>query len=110
MDISYRSKKMKKIFDSGKNLQKEYGDLAKKIQLRMTQLSIADTLKDIPRVPPPRCHELSGEYKGALSVDLNHNMRLLFRPDMEEQLLKDDRGLNWGRITRIQIIGVIDTH
>lgn len=110
MEITYRNKKIKKIFDSEKNLQKTYGTLSKNIQVRMAQLKAADCLDDIPRVPPPKCHELSENRKGQLSVDLNHNMRLILKPDYDIPPRRDDGGLDWEQVTKIQIIEVVDTH
>ena len=41
MDIAFRTRKLKKIFDSEKGLKKEYGRLAPTIQLRLAVLKNA---------------------------------------------------------------------
>lgn len=49
--------------------------MAEKLHQRLLELVAADSLGDVPRVPPPRCHELTGDLKGKLAVDLVHPYR-----------------------------------
>jgi hypothetical protein len=55
-------------------------------------------------------HELKGDRKGQLSVDLNHPYRLLFGPGHEPIPVLAVGGLDWTKVTRIKISGVEDTH
>jgi len=41
---------------------------------------------------------------------LNHPYRLLFRPYKTPIPLKPDGGLDWTKVTQIEILGVEDTH
>jgi proteic killer suppression protein len=70
----------------------------------------AVTLDDISRVPPARCHELTANRQGQLSVDLKHPYRLLFIPANDPVPRKVDGGLDWARVTEIEIIEIADTH
>jgi proteic killer suppression protein len=70
----------------------------------------AETLAEISYLPPPRCHELSGNRAGQLSVDLDHPYRLLFRVANEPTPRSDNGELIWGKVTEIEIIGIVDTH
>ena len=81
-----------------------------KLQQRMMELKAAENLTDISRLPPARCHELKGNRKGQLSVDLEHPYRLLFVPADNPIPKKEGGGLDWDRITEIEIIEIIDTH
>jgi proteic killer suppression protein len=110
MEILFTSTKMQKLCSSEKVMLKTLGQVqAKKLQQRLAELKAAETLADIPKGPPPRCHELSGDRQGQLSVDLVHPQRLMFRPEQPVPL-KDDGGLDWSRVTKIEILEITDPH
>jgi proteic killer suppression protein len=76
----------------------------------MMELKAAISLDDISRLPPARCHELTGNRKGQLSVDLEHPYRMLFIPANNPIPEAEDGGLDWPGVTEIEIIGIVDTH
>ena len=76
----------------------------------MMELKAAVSLDDISHLPPARCHELTGNRKGQLSVDLEHPYRLVFIPANNPMLRTADGGLDWSKVTEIEIIGIVDTH
>jgi len=84
--------------------------LTKKLQQRLMELKAAETLEDISRLPPARCHELKGDRKGQLSVDLTHPYRLVLRPDHDPAPGKSDGGLDWTKVTRVLVLEIVDTH
>jgi len=113
LDISFKSKKLGKEFNEGKKLEKVYGShRASKILIRLTELRAASCLYDFwpPKIGPGRCHELTGNRKGQLSVDLDHPYRLIFVPNQEPIPRKSDGGLDWKQVTAIKIIEIEDTH
>ena len=113
MDISFKNTKLKKEFNEGKLLEKVHGRLrAKKICIRMAELRAAVSLHDLghPGQGPGRCHELTGDRRGQLSVDLDHPYRLIFAPDHNPIPRKPDGGLDWKQVTAITIIEIEDTH
>lgn len=57
-----------------------------------------------------RCHELTGDRAGQLSIDLDHPYRLVFRPDHVPPPQRPEGGLDWSQVTAILIIEVVDTH
>ncbi len=61
-------------------------------------------------LPAPRCHELKGNRKGQLSVDLDHPYRLIFKPVEDPIPEKPDGGIDWKKVKSICIVGVEDTH
>ena len=83
---------------------------ARRLQQRMMELKAAISLDDISRLPPARCHELAGNRKGQLSVDLEHPYRLLFIPTNNPLPETTNGGLDWTEVTEIKIIKIIDTH
>ena len=113
MDISFTCTKLKKELNEGKRLEKAHGILqAKKIRVRLAELKAASSLYDFwpPKTGPGRCHELTGDREGQLSVDLDHPYRLIFVPEHDPVPLKPDGGLDWKQVTAIAIVGIEDTH
>lgn len=84
--------------------------LAKKINQRISQLQAADNLEVMKTLPGARCHELTGNYKGCLAVDVSGNYRLIFRPDNDPLPRKEDGGLDWIQVTIIEIQEISDYH
>jgi len=82
---------------------------AKKLQQRLDDLKAAPVL-DAMHGLPGRCHELSHDRAGQLSLDLEHPNRLIFEPANDPIPRKPDGGLEWKGITAVRIIGVVDYH
>jgi proteic killer suppression protein len=57
-----------------------------------------------------RCHELTQNLKGLLAVNLVHPDRLAFRVANNPLPQKADGGLDWSKVTRIEIAGIGDYH
>jgi plasmid maintenance system killer protein len=111
MVVFFQSKKLQKICSSQKEMLKAFGaPRARKLQQRLMELNAADNLSHIARVPPPRCHQLTGNRQGQLSVDLDHPYRLLFIPAHNPIPVKADGGLDWEQVTEIEIVEIADTH
>jgi proteic killer suppression protein len=59
---------------------------------------------------PGRCHELTGNRKGQISIDLEGPYRLLFEVADNPIPQKEDGGLKWSDVHTIRILGIEDTH
>ena len=102
---------MQKTCSKDKEMKKFNGDeLSGKLKQRLMELRAARSLADISYLPPPRCHELSGNKAGHFTVDVKHPYRLLFVPDHNPIPRKTDGGIDRTRITAIEIIDICDTH
>ena len=113
MDIIFSSKKLQKQLSEAKVMVKVHGSRRTALlKVIMTQLRAAPNLGVFapPYSPPNRCHELKGNKKGQLSVDLDHPYRLLFEPINDPLPMRPEGGLDWLKVTAIQIRGVEDTH
>jgi plasmid maintenance system killer protein len=111
MQVFFRSKKLQKICSSAKEIQKAFGAArARKLQQRLLELSAVENLSQISRLPPPRCHEMTGDRQGQLSADLDHPYRLFFIPANDPVPRKGDGGLDWAAVTEIEIIEIEDPH
>lgn len=85
---------------------------AKVMQIVLTSLRAAGNLSVFapPYSPPHRCHELSGNLKGQISLDLAHPYRLLFEVVNDPVPVREAGGLDWTRVTAIRITKVENTH
>ncbi len=110
MDIVFAAQRLEKRCRSYDELVRTFGaQRAKALQRRLDQLRAAENLA-VMRTLPGRCHELTGDRKGTLSVDVDGPYRLLFEPAENPPPLKPDGGLDWQRVTIIRILEVEDTH
>jgi|SRR6478609_2123990 len=82
---------------------------AKLIRRRLDDLRAAPNLH-VMRDLPGRCHELKGNRKHQLSLDLDGPYRLLFKPAHDPLPVKEDGGMDWKRVTAITVLGVENTH
>jgi plasmid maintenance system killer protein len=111
MDITFSSKKMQKLCNSEKEMRSELGERgARVLQTRLTQIRAAASLDELRTLPGARCHELSGDRKGELAVDLVHPKRLTFVPGNDPTPRKPDGGLDWKRVTQVEIVWIGDYH
>lgn len=113
MEFRFAEGKFQKECNSHRLLQRRYGERrARLVANRLAVLAAADSLADLwpPYRGPFRCHELTGDRAGQLSIDLDHPYRLLFRPDHDPPPQREEGGLDWKRVTRLVILGVVDTH
>ncbi len=111
MIISFKKKQDRKTFSSEKALIKAFGqEQARKITQRLAEIQAADNLDVLRTLPQARAHELSGNRKGQISLDVKHPYRFIILPDHEDCPRKEDGGLNWKKITKVKILGIEDTH
>lgn len=111
MEVLFSIRKLQRDCSGEREMIRRWGrPLARKLQQRLMELAAARTLADMSRLPPARCHELTLDRKGQLSVDLAQPYRLIFAPDHDPVPLKPDRGLDWAGVTRVLILEVADTH
>ena len=80
MDIEYANNGMKRVLGDQRLIAKKYGDVARNLINRMSDLRVASSLSDISHLPPPRRHKLTGNYEGCWGIDLSRNKRLIIRP------------------------------
>lgn len=111
MDIVFKTAKLAKECNEEKLLIRKHGPKqGALLKRRLNQLRAFNSLEDLKNLPQLRCHELKGNRKGQLSVDLNHPYRLIFEPANNPLPKKTDGGLDWAKVTEIMIIGIEDTH
>lgn len=110
MDVTFAKAKLQKVCNSDAKLRGEYGHrMAVVIQQRLLDLQEAETLEDF-RTLPGRCHELTGDLKGCLALDLVHPKRLVFKPEHEPPPIDADGRLDWRKVTKVEVVAIGDYH
>ena len=111
MEIAFVNTKVAKELADEQTILRKYGpDNGRRICRRLVQLLSAENLEALRLLPQLRVHELVGDRAGQISVDVKHPRRLLLVPDHAGVPRKPDGGLDWARVTRVKLLGVIDTH
>lgn len=110
MKINFKSKKLEKQLTIAKEMQKTFGQMAKKLNQRMKELKAADNLAVMRTITAAKCHELQQDRKGQIAVTVSGNYRLIFIPDHDPVPGKDDGGMDWLAITVIEVIEIEDYH
>lgn len=111
MEIVFRTKKLRRLCTRDRERVREWGKRrADLIRRRLDQLKAAESLAVLRTFGFGRCHELTGELDGVLSIDLDHPHRLLFEPAHDPRPTKPDGGLDWNLVTAVRILGIGDTH
>ena len=107
MNIYYENKKVEKILEDYATLQKKCGKHFQNIKKRMQQLKAFTSLKEFMYSGFDNPHFEKGPLHGCIGWDINQNVRLLLKLDVEidESLLK-----RMEDIKDIIVIGVVDYH
>lgn len=110
MEISFKTGRLAKECNDFPASRKAHGEQrAKIIRRRLDALRAAVTLEDL-RNTPGRLHELTGDRKGQLSLDLDGPYRLILTPNHDPVPSRTAGGIDWTQITAITILGIEDTH
>jgi proteic killer suppression protein len=110
MNIRFTDKKLEKLVNNFKLLQKAVGSIcAKIIRRRLDDLDAANTLEDM-RYLPGKCHELRENRKGQLAIDVEQPDRLIFVPDHDPVPLTENGALSWTAVNSIKIIEITNYH
>ncbi len=111
MEITFSSRRIAKLCNSAKEMRAKLGDRnAKLLQQRLSEMKAADNLDDLGKLPGARCHELKGDRQGQLAVDLAHPKRLVFEAADNPKPRKPDGGLDWQRVTKVEVLEIVDYH
>lgn len=111
MELYIKSNKLAKMLTSEREIARNYGaDNGRRIGLRLQNIRDAATLEELSKLPQTRVHEMKADRNEQISVDAKHPYRLILVPNHEETPRKSDEGLDWTRITKVQLIEIVDTH
>lgn len=80
MEITYKTKKLKKVCTIASEAEKFYGfQMAEKIHLRIDQITAADRVEDLIKFRIGDCHPLRGSRQNQYAMSLVHPYRLIFK-------------------------------
>lgn len=110
MEITFGSGKLEReCCDSVLRRRRHGEERARRLGRRLDDLRAVESLADMKTLPG-RCHELSGDLKGLLAIDLDGPYRLIFEPAQDPEPVDDTGGLVWSRVTAIRILRIEDYH
>ncbi len=110
MDILFKERKFEKQCNRRDMLVRAHGERrAQLIRARLDALRASVNLEDMRHVAG-RLHELKGNRKGQLSLDLDHPYRLILIPNHDPMPSSGSGGVDWSRVTAVKILGIEDTH
>lgn len=76
----------------------------------LDDVSDMPTLAGMRKLPQHRCHELTEDRKGQLGANAQHPKRIIFRPFHSPIPRKEDGGLDWDKVTAVEILEIEDYH
>lgn len=111
LEVSFTSGQMAKTCSTAALMQRKWGALrAKKMHLRLGQMTAAANLAELMTLPQARCHQLGADRDEQFSLDLDGPYRLIVEVDHDPVPRRDDGGVDLDRVTRLIVIEVADTH
>jgi proteic killer suppression protein len=109
VDLTFETSRVQRFFESEKELRRAHGDrCAKKIMARLADLRAAGALEEFRRLPG-RCHELDGDRRGQLALEVEGGKRLIFAPTASD-VHREDGGLDWRLVEAVRVIEVVEYH
>jgi proteic killer suppression protein len=106
MKLDFKSRKLEKSVVTLSAIGANYGTRAKLVNQRKNELQAASTLDTMKNLPAANCHELKGNLKGKLAVDISGNHRIIFEPNHDPLPTKEDGGIDWKQVTDILILAI----
>ena len=78
MRVYYRTNKLEKQCTDASQAQKTYGrDIAAKLQMRIDQITAAESIEELVQCRIGDCHPLTGDRKGQFAMSLAQPHRLI---------------------------------
>ena len=112
LGVTYANSNMEAKCTPNHQEQKKLGrDVAREVNTRLMYMEHADTLADLPRIDAPgRYHELTRDLRGHLACDVSEGDRLIFRPTNNPIPTTANGGLDWSKVTTVEITDIGDYH
>lgn len=110
MEVSYKNRKVQKIFASPGSLNRKHGKLGKKIWGRLNTIKDAPCLDDVPKVAPVLCHQLTEDRDEQFAVWVDERYRLVFEVDHDMIPRMSDGGIDLKAVNAVVVVEVVDYH
>src|SRR5579859_3679863 len=103
IDITFPNDRLRRLCESGRELQRAFGAAtANKVMARLLDLRAAPSLDDMRHLPG-HCHELEGDRKGQLGVDVGNGRRIVLEIGHNPMPRKPDGGLDWNAVHAVVV-------
>ncbi len=111
MEVGFRTTQLAKACSDHRARQRRFGtERAKKILLRLNQMTAAASVGELMTLPQARCHPWSAGSGDQFTVDLDGPYRLLFEVADEPVPRLSDGGVAVDHVHQITVIEVTDPH
>ena len=111
LEVSFRGTQLAKLCtDKGLRQRKLGPERAKKLLLRLNQMSAAEDLGELMTLPQARCHQLSVDRDEQFSLDLDGPYRLIIEVTDRPIPRNADGGISLAVVKRVMVIDLTDTH
>lgn len=111
MEVSFRGARLAKLCTDKTLRQRKLGpERAKKVLLRLNQMSAAEHLGELVALPQARCHQLSVDRDEQFSLDLDGPYRLIIEVTDRPIPRNADGGIALEQVTRVTVTDLTDTH
>jgi plasmid maintenance system killer protein len=108
--VRFGNNKLAKQLENASAIKKSFGEMAKKVSMRLDDIRAAPNLAVLKQIPQAACHELKGDRAGEWAVSISGNHRMIFELDHNPIPLKEDGGIDEIVITAIVVTGTEDYH
>lgn len=110
LDLYFSSRKLEKTLSDQRETDRQFGQLGSVLRRRLAVLIAADSLADVPTVPPERRHQLANDRDEQFAIDLKHPHRLIFEVANDPIPRNDDEGIDLKNVTAITVVEIVDYH
>lgn len=111
MEIGFSTARFEKVCTDKSARQRKLGsERARKLLMRLDQLSAAADLAEFTKLPQVRCHQLGADRDEQVSADLDGPYRLIFEVADDPIPRKSDGGIDTAAVHRVILIEITDTH
>ncbi|WP_083743325.1 type II toxin-antitoxin system RelE/ParE family toxin [Mycobacterium rhizamassiliense] len=111
VEVSFGGVKLAKSCTDHRLRQRRFGtERAKKIVLRLNQLSAAEHLGEMMTLPQARCHQLSADRDEAFSLDLDGPYRMIVEIAEIPVPRNQDGGVLLSEVRHVVVTDIVDTH
>ena len=110
MEIDYGTRRLEKQMTNATEMKKAFGEMAKKVSMRLAEMRASPNLAALMQIPAPKCHALAGNKYGEWAVSISPNHRLIFIIANEPVPVNQDESINTFMVTAITVIRTEDYH
>lgn len=107
-DITFSDPDLRAVCEDQRLATKRLGAAnARKLRSRLADLQAVANVGELVAGNP---HPLRGDRLGQFSVSLAGGTRLVFEPTNEPTPRKEDRSIDWSRVTNVRVVFIGDYH